>query len=155
MSQITLAIGRLSWREKTDLCYEQVLFHLNNYQLLSRPQTSALNRYYIWVLKQEKIRCECGERTQRVATRFNHPKLKLITAWVKSQSRAMISVKKFSKQWMSDTEKPALKIIMIINALCWSVNILSRKVLIGDTFFTSPSGDGTAILRGHPSLAKV
>ena len=56
---------------------------------------------------------------------------------------------------MSDTEKPALKIIMIINALCWSVNILSREVLIGDNFFTSPSGDGTAILRGHPSLAKV
>ena len=56
---------------------------------------------------------------------------------------------------MSDTEKPAVKKIIIINALCWSVNILSRKVLIGDTFFASPSGDGTAILRGHPSHAKV
>jgi len=28
-------------------------------------------------------------------------------------------------------------------------------VLIGDTIFTSPTGDGTAILRGHPSHAKV
>ena len=37
-------------------------------------------------------------------------------------------------------------------ALYLSVNV---KVLIGDTIFTSPSGDGTAILRGHPSQAKV
>ena len=36
-----------------------------------------------------------------------------------------------------------------------SVNVFSTKVLIGDTFFTSPNGDGTAILRGHPSHAKV
>ena len=28
-------------------------------------------------------------------------------------------------------------------------------MLIGDTIFTSPNGDGTAILRGHPSHAKV
>ena len=26
---------------------------------------------------------------------------------------------------------------------------------IGDTIFTSPTGDGTSILRGHPSHAKV
>ena len=32
---------------------------------------------------------------------------------------------------------------------------LSVNVLIGDTIFTSPNGDGTAILRGHPSHAKV
>ena len=36
-----------------------------------------------------------------------------------------------------------------------SVNVFSTKVLIRDTIFTSPSGDGTAILRGHPSHAKV
>ena len=40
-------------------------------------------------------------------------------------------------------------------ALYLSVNVLSTKVLIGDTIFTSPTGDGTAILRGHPSHAKV
>ena len=28
------------------------------------------------------------------------------------------------------------------------------KVLIGDTILTSPDGDGTAILSGHPSHAK-
>ena len=32
---------------------------------------------------------------------------------------------------------------------------LSVNVLIGDTIFTSPNGDGTVILRGHPSHAKV
>ena len=36
-----------------------------------------------------------------------------------------------------------------------SVNVFSTKVLIGDTIFTSPNGDVTAILRGHPSHAKV
>ena len=36
-----------------------------------------------------------------------------------------------------------------------SANVFSTKVLIGDTIFTSPDGDGTAILRGHPSHAKV
>ena len=41
------------------------------------------------------------------------------------------------------------------NALHLSVNVFSTKVLIGDTFFTSPIGDGAAILRGHPSHAKV
>ena len=35
-----------------------------------------------------------------------------------------------------------------------SVNVLNTKVLIVDTIFTSP-GDGTAILRGHSSHAKV
>ena len=36
-----------------------------------------------------------------------------------------------------------------------SDNVFSTKVLIGDTIFTSPNGDGTAILSGHPSHAKV
>ena len=36
-----------------------------------------------------------------------------------------------------------------------SINVFSTKVLIGDTILTSPNGDGTATLRGHPSHAKV
>ena len=40
-------------------------------------------------------------------------------------------------------------------ALYLSVNVFSTKVLIVDTNFTSPNGDGAAILRGHPSHAKV
>ena len=40
-------------------------------------------------------------------------------------------------------------------ALYLSVNVLRKKVLIEDTIFTSPTGDGTAILRGHLSQAKV
>ena len=36
-----------------------------------------------------------------------------------------------------------------------SVKVFHTKALIGDTIFTSPTGDGTAILRGHPSHAKV
>ena len=35
------------------------------------------------------------------------------------------------------------------------MNVFSTKVLIGDTIFTSPIRDGTAILRGHPNHAKV
>ena len=40
-------------------------------------------------------------------------------------------------------------------ALYLSVNEFSTKVPIGDTIFTSPTGDGTVILRGHPSHTKV
>ena len=40
-------------------------------------------------------------------------------------------------------------------ALYLSVNVFSTNVLIGDTTFTSATGDGTAILRGHPNHAKV
>ena len=36
-----------------------------------------------------------------------------------------------------------------------SVNIFTTKVLIKDLFFTSPTGDGTAIFRGHSSHVKV
>ena len=39
--------------------------------------------------------------------------------------------------------------------ICTSVNVFSTKVLTGDTIFTSPIGDVTAILSGHPSLGKV
>ena len=41
------------------------------------------------------------------------------------------------------------------NALYLSVNLFSTKAIIGDIMFTSLSGDGTSILRGHPSHAKV
>ena len=41
------------------------------------------------------------------------------------------------------------------NALYVSVNVFSTKVLIGDTIFTPPNGDGTAILRGNLIHAKV
>ena len=50
---------------------------------------------------------------------------------------------------------------MIVKKKCTfylSVNVFITKVLIGDTIFTSPNGDWTAIfrgLRGHPSHAKV
>ena len=33
--------------------------------------------------------------------------------------------------------------------------VFSTKVLNGDNIFTSPTGNGTAILCGHPSHAKV
>ena len=41
------------------------------------------------------------------------------------------------------------------SALYLSVNVFSTKVLVGDTIFTSLTGDGTAILRGQPSYARV
>ena len=41
------------------------------------------------------------------------------------------------------------------NALYLGVNVFSTKVLIGTLYFTSPNGDGTTILRGHPGHAKV
>ena len=40
-------------------------------------------------------------------------------------------------------------------ALYLSVNVFSIKILIGDTIFTSPTGDETAILRVYPSHVKV
>ena len=36
-----------------------------------------------------------------------------------------------------------------------SVNVFSTKVLIRTLYFTSPNGDRTTILRGHPSHTKV
>ena len=38
---------------------------------------------------------------------------------------------------------------------CVSNNVVNTKVLIWDTNFMSPTGDRTAILRGHPRHAKV
>ena len=40
-------------------------------------------------------------------------------------------------------------------ALYLSVAVFCTKVIMGNTIFTSPTGDGTAILRGHPSHPKV
>ena len=39
--------------------------------------------------------------------------------------------------------------------LIWVSMLLSTIVLFEDTIFTAPAGDGTAILRGHPSHAKI
>ena len=36
-----------------------------------------------------------------------------------------------------------------------SVNVLRMKALTGDSIFTSPTGEGTAILRGHPSESET
>ena len=40
-------------------------------------------------------------------------------------------------------------------ALSSSVYVFCSKVLTEETIFTSPSGDGTAILRGHPSPQRI
>ena len=37
----------------------------------------------------------------------------------------------------------------------WVSMYLAQKYYLGTLYFTSPTGDGTAILRGHPSHAKV
>ena len=50
------------------------------------------------------------------------------------------------------------KIDVVKKALNLSVNVFSTKVLIAywvHNLFTSPTGDGTPILHGHPSRAKV
>ena len=41
------------------------------------------------------------------------------------------------------------------NLLYLSFNVFRTLVLIEDTIFSSLTGDGNAILRGHPSYAKV
>ena len=43
----------------------------------------------------------------------------------------------------------------IHNALYLRFNVVSTKVRIENTIFTSPTEDGSAILRGHTSHAKV
>ena len=47
------------------------------------------------------------------------------------------------------------RLILKNNALSLSVIVFSTEVITGDTILTSPTGDGTTILRGHPSHAKV
>ena len=41
------------------------------------------------------------------------------------------------------------------SALYLRVNVFSMRGLSGETIFMSPTGDGTAILLGHPSHVKV
>ena len=41
------------------------------------------------------------------------------------------------------------------NTLVLSFNVFSTKVVLEDTNFNSATGDGSAILRGHPDHAKV
>ena len=38
------------------------------------------------------------------------------------------------------------------NALYLSVNVFTTQILIEQTIFKSPNGDGTALLSGHPLL---
>ena len=49
----------------------------------------------------------------------------------------------------------AITIQLYNKAFYLSVSVFSTKGLIGDTIFTSPTRDGTAILRGHQSHEKV
>ena len=46
-------------------------------------------------------------------------------------------------------------LLLAKHALYFSANAFSSKVLIGDTIFAFPIGDGTIISRGHPSHTKV
>ena len=39
--------------------------------------------------------------------------------------------------------------------LYFGINVFSMEALTGDTIITFPNGEGTAILRGHLSHAKV
>ena len=54
---------------------------------------------------------------------------------------------------ISELPKTAAQLLKV--ACFKNVNVFSTNVLIGDTIFTSPNGDRSAILRGHPSHAKV
>ena len=65
--------------------------------------------------------------------------------WIKSSSATNSNKKTLSGSFLWHQKK----------SLYLSVNVFSTKVLIGDTIFTSPTGDETAILRGHLSHAKV
>ena len=44
---------------------------------------------------------------------------------------------------------------LLKKALYFRVNVFITGVLIGDTIAMSPTGDGAAILRGHPSYVKI
>ena len=58
-----------------------------------------------------------------------------------------------------EIQKERLKNGLIIkmgkNALSLSVNAFSTNLLIGDTIFMSPTGDGTDILQGHPRSSNL
>ena len=61
-------------------------------------------------------------------------------------TRCPFSVEKREMIWVS---------LLVKKALYFRANAFSSKVLIGDTIFTFPIGDGTTISRGHPSHTKV
>ena len=65
----------------------------------------------------------------------------------------MIQCNLFSRDTL-ETKAPLMEVGLEF-ALYWSVKVFSMKVLIGDTNFTSLTGDGAAILRGHPSHANL
>ena len=52
--------------------------------------------------------------------------------------------------WFIPYPLPAIK--KKKKTLYMGVNVFSRKVLVGDTTFTSPTGDGITIFHGHLSL---
>ena len=60
--------------------------------------------------------------------------------------RCPFSVEKRRVLWVS---------LLVKNAPYFSANAFSSKVVIGDTIFAFPIGDGTTISRGHPSHTKV
>ena len=61
-------------------------------------------------------------------------------------TRCPFSVERKRVLWVS---------LLVKNALYFSADAFSSKVLIGDTIFTFPIGDRTTISRGHPSHTKV
>ena len=65
----------------------------------------------------------------------------------------MIQCNLFSRDTL-ETKAPLMEVGLEF-ALYLSVKVFSLKVLIGDTNFTSLTGDGTAILRGHPRHANL
>ena len=71
----------------------------------------------------------------------------------KAATRKLVGVKwcEIHKEWPIN----GLMIKIGKNALYLSVSALSTKVLIRDTIFTSPTGDGTAILHGHPRSSNL
>ena len=57
--------------------------------------------------------------------------------------------------WTTEQEMKTYYYYLIKALYLNCANVFSMKVLIGNTIFTSPTGDGTAILRGHSSHVKV
>ena len=63
-----------------------------------------------------------------------------------------------AKSHVGGEKKKALYLsvnVFSTKALIGTLRSLSNDGLLGHYIFTSPNGDGTVILRGHPSHAKV
>ena len=83
--------------------------------------------------------------------------------WVNLSKMAGFNISLSLKERQSSTDKKhnkSLRLVLFMHThktmhFYLSVNVFSMEVLIGDTILTSPTGDGTPILRGHPSHAKV